>query len=728
LANTLFATLQATYALKYKSFLGLVFCFLLQAGSLVANHLMGSDITYHCIAKWKYEVTLTIYRDCNGVGLSSMQPLSVVCKNQTWTKSITLNLVSKRDITGQNLQCGVQSRCVSGQYPYGVEEFTYIGMLDLSSVSCTEFVLSWSLSARNAAITTGAANRKFYTEATLYTNLSACNSSPVFSTPAAALVCVGSDFTFNNGAIDTFDVNDSLSYRFVDPLSDPSQIIPYFPSWSATMPLTFYGYPNADLPIPKGFHLDSITGNLSFRPVAVNEATVIVLEVTEWRKENGAMRIVGITRRDMQIVVINCGSNSPPTIGGESVAVCPNQPVCIKITTDDVNPNDSVKISWNRGIAGATFQSSGGTVQHDTATICWTPTENDVRTTPYIFTITARDNGCPLGGQAVKAFTVYVDSKPTPAFTINDTAQCAKNQQFDFINTSTTNLGTFSSAWSFSDGQTVDAVDAKNIAFGDTGNFWVKLKLTSYYGCQDSVISSVKVYPHPNPNFELKNYYCTNTPAWGLSAATPGGVFSGKNCIDSTYNPTITGVDTIMYKVATHGCQSDTTKYTTVYPYPVLNLGPDTLICKTESVVFDVSYPNSTYLWQDGTTQPQYKVFEAGLYAVTLFNICDTLTDSVNVALCKYSFVPSVFSPNNDGLNDIFIPSFEGVAAMNMKIFDRWGGLIFESENPAIGWDGNFNNGAPVPIGVYLWYIELKFNTLGVIKRQTDKGNITLIR
>jgi gliding motility-associated-like protein len=714
---------------KYYGFFLLWAFVLISYSSTKANHLMGSDITYRCIDKWKYIVTLTVYRDCNGVTLGMQQQLRVSCNVSTWTKIVQLSFVGKRDITGLNPECNVPSRCLGWGYPYGVEEHTYTGELDLSAVVCDEFTLSWSLSARNAAITTGAASKNFYTSATLYTNLSACNSSPIFSTPAAALVCLGSDFTFNNGAIDTFDTNDSLSYKFTDPLSSANQPIPYFSSWSATKPLTFLGFPDETLPIPQGFHLDSITGNLSFRPIAVNQASVIVLEVTEWRKESGVMRIVGITRRDMQIIVIDCGTNSPPVIIGQSLSACPNQQVCIKINTTDANPRDSVKISWNRGIAGASYISSEGTVQRDTAIICWTPTESDVRTTPYVFTITARDNGCPLGGQAVKAFTIFVDSKPQPSYTVNDSEQCLKNHQFDFTNTSTTSTGIFNSFWSFSDGKKIDSVNAKNIQFDDTGIYGVNLKLKSFYGCEDSIYGTVRVLPHPNPNFTtLKKYYCIGSPSILLSPVTQGGVFSGKNIVGGEYLPTVYGLDTVWYTVTEDGCKSDTVKFTIVYPYPELNLGPDTIICKTEAIVLDATFPLSAYLWQDGNTQPMYTVTNAGLYKVTLFNICDTLTDSVNVSVCRYSFFPNAFTPNGDGFNDVFIPFFEGVGSMNMKIYDRWGGLVFESTEPNKGWDGNFATGETAPIGVYTWLIELKFNSFGTIRSQIENGTLTLLR
>jgi gliding motility-associated-like protein len=377
-----------------------------------ATHLMGSDITYRCISKWKYDITLTVYRDCGGTTLPTSQSLSVGCTNGSWSSSYSLSYIGKKDITGINQSCSTKSKCAGGSFNYGIEEYTFRATIDLSSVSCSEFRISWTQNARNSSISTGAANENFYTEAILKTNLSECNSSPTFTSPAASLICVGTDYIFNNGTLDTIDVGDSISYALVSPLRSKGNAIAYSGSWSAKAPVTFLGFPNTSTTYPGGFRLDSITGDLAFRPTKVNEVSVIVLEVTEWRKISGTMKVVGVTRRDIQVIIINCNGNSPPVITGVSKETCPNESVCIDISTSDANSNDSVKVQWNRGIPAATFSSSGGTIKHDTARICWTPKQSDVSTVPYTFTISAKDNGCPFSAQAVKGFTIFVYEPP----------------------------------------------------------------------------------------------------------------------------------------------------------------------------------------------------------------------------------------------------------------------------------------------------------------------------
>ncbi len=284
---------------KLLSFFILLFTLAI-TGEVNATHVMGSDITYKCLGNGRYEVTATVYRDCNGVQLSNT-PVQARCN--AGTRSFSLPKISVKDITGIDSRCPTQSRC-SGSYAYGIEEHTFKGIIDLSVLNCCEVTLSWSQCCRNSNISTGAANQNFYTEAVLNKCQTPCNSSPVFTSKPAALICVGQDFVFNNGALDTVDVGDSLSYRLVDPLSGQGAKISYSGSWSAQRPISFLGFPNAGLNQPAGFRLDPVTGDLSFRPTVQNQVTVLVLEVTEWRKINGVMTKVGITRRDMQIIVV----------------------------------------------------------------------------------------------------------------------------------------------------------------------------------------------------------------------------------------------------------------------------------------------------------------------------------------------------------------------------------------------------------------------------------------
>ncbi len=87
-------------------------------------------------------------------------------------------------------------------------------------------------------------------------------------------------------------------------------------------------------------------------------------------------------------------------------------------------------------------------------------------------------------------------------------------------------------------------------------------------------------------------------------------------------------------------------------------------------------------------------------------------------------FVPDIFTPNGDTLNDIFTPVFSGIASWSMEIYNRWGGKIYSFSSPSerpgeAGWDGTFK-GQPAPYGVYAYYINAKdYNGNAIIKKGT---------
>lgn len=323
--------------------------------------------------------------------------------------------------------------------------------------------------------------------------------------------------------------------------------------------------------------------------------------------------------------------------------------------------------------------------------------------------------------------------KPNPNFTINDSDQCLKTQNFIFTNTSTIDSGTFTNRWEFTDGTVF--TDSTNVTktFSNPITYDAELILTSNQNCKDSISKSIIVYPHPNPNFlGLKLVYCSDDPLLPLTPIVPGGIFEGKNMQNDTFVPIISGDDTVKYTVQVNGCFSDTSKYTRVFGLPNLGIGPDTTLCREEFIKYDISFPNSTYLWSTGSTSPFIRITEPGTYTANLFNICDTLTSTVVVTYRDYDcnfFFPNAFTPNGDGLNDIFLPYFEvDVIGMEFNVFNRWGEVIFTSTDLTKGWDGTYK-GEAVQDGVYMWTASLIINESGDnLYRHSTGGQVHLIR
>lgn len=177
-------------------------------------------------------------------------------------------------------------------------------------------------------------------------------------------------------------------------------------------------------------------------------------------------------------------------------------------------------------------------------------------------------------------------------------------------------------------------------------------------------------------------------------------------------------------------------------PYPVyfsslknFKIAGDTMTCLPNSVKLDATWTDvQKYLWQDGNTNTVYNATVSGNYSVQVTDIngC-TKKQSIHVDIqdcsgCKV-FLPNAFTPNNDGLNDVFMPLLPdchglGFEHYHMKIYNRFGQLIFQSNNPSVGWNGIFNNKTALQ-GVYVYVVQYNFFQS---KRVQMKGTVFLMR
>ncbi|MFQ5448826.1 MAG: hypothetical protein ACE5FF_18025, partial [Saprospiraceae bacterium] len=117
----------------------------------------------------------------------------------------------------------------------------------------------------------------------------------------------------------------------------------------------------------------------------------------------------------------------------------------------------------------------------------------------------------------------------------------------------------------------------------------------------------------------------------------------------------------------------------TVIPLPRLNPGRDTTLCLQQTLLLEASAGVAqSYLWQDGSTDPTFFVNAPGDYTVTGSNECGVRNAVYSVAYedCRQVYFPNAFSPNDDGINDVFLP-FDGgdvTVVRYFRVYDRWGG------------------------------------------------------
>ena len=158
----------------------------------------------------------------------------------------------------------------------------------------------------------------------------------------------------------------------------------------------------------------------------------------------------------------------------------------------------------------------------------------------------------------------------------------------------------------------------------------------------------------------------------------------------------------------------------------------DTLICPGSPVLLSVN-GGSNHQWQPatglnnpGVSSPIASPTINTVYTMQSENNCGSIDiDSISIMISEQSalFLPNAVSPNNDGINDVFLARVDQYDAFLLKIYNRWGRLIFESDNPNIGWDGQFNNNN-VMNSVFVYTIEVS-GSCGSIDK---KGNLSLIR
>ncbi len=160
-------------------------------------------------------------------------------------------------------------------------------------------------------------------------------------------------------------------------------------------------------------------------------------------------------------------------------------------------------------------------------------------------------------------------------------------------------------------------------------------------------------------------------------------------------------------------------------------LGPDTFLCPGDRIILDASSgTRSNYQWMDGITNVTRKVTTPGTYAVHVSNHCEEVYDEIIVHECENCavFIPNIFSPNDDGINDKIRPLSDcELLDYTFQIFDRWGNLLYQSNNPHEGWDGTFN-GHAINSGIFVW--QLSFSLIENNHKRNDRqtGSVAIIR
>lgn len=287
-----------------------------------------------------------------------------------------------------------------------------------------------------------------------------------------------------------------------------------------------------------------------------------------------------------------------------------------------------------------------------------------------------------------------------------------------------------------------------NISFSTTGVHAVRFYITDN-GCSKQRLQVVKVLPSPKANFISDTIGCepltVNFTNQTISSIPFNSVWQIQNKIfnvlDASYTFNSSGLYTVYLIVNdTNNC-SDTLKqidYIQVLPKPKAS-------ALVDPVQTDITNPVITFT--DNTTNTHTTYFDFGdnqysngvvnthtysdtgrynysLIVVTNFGCADTVKGIINIKGYNSFYIPNSFTPNNDGLNDRFKPIITNYNAATLKIFNRWGDMIFSTNDIEQGWDGRFkNSNSPPDVYVYQLSIDFVDGTAKIVD-----GKIVLIR
>ncbi len=429
--------------------------------------------------------------------------------------------------------------------------------------------------------------------------------------------------------------------------------------------------------------------------------------------------------------------------------------VCIKDSfaqfTDSTTISDGSELNylWNFGNAAAAPGTNTSTLKN--------PTHRYTLAGNYQVTLTVTSRaGCAI--TVVKTFTVN-GAIPTAGFEILNPAGLCSNKEVVFRNTSTVDFGDVGKIeWYFDydNAPTIKMIDETPVpnkeyrfaypVFSSPATKQIRIRMVAYSGgsCADEEIQTITLMAAPTVSFTALSNVCQEiapfriTQASELSGQTGIGTFSGPG-ISSTgiFNPAQAGVGThtLQYVFsANNGCSESISQTITVMPTPSVNAGRDTLILEGGETKLNAiaSGSNLTYKWipstglsRDDIPDPIASPIEDIIYTLTVTSdqACVSM-DNVRIKVLKQPEVPNAFSPNNDGMNDLWnVKYLESYVNASVKVFSRYGGIVYQSNKGySKPWNGQFN-GLDLPVGTYYYIIDPK--TKG---RKVISGAVTILR
>lgn len=725
-----------------------------------ALHIIGGEMTYVCLGEDPnnpgsnlYLITMKVYRDCYGNGAafdsapgSGTTATVTVYKGNSgfpFIQSISLAppIITNIDPSMVNNPCLVIPTNVC------VQEGIYNFQVSLPIDNAASYHLVYQRCCRNQTITNivnpDDAGSTYTVEITPLAQTT-CNSSPVFNNFPPVVICVNEPMLIDHSAFDA--EGDQLVYEFCSPLlgGSTNNVAPN-PDGPPPFNNVQYVLPNYTALKPLGVNtnvgINTNTGLITGTPVVQGQFVVGVC-VSEYR--NG--ELMSVVQRDFQFNVAYCEPTVFADLDGVDAGEVFKYYSCIDSTVLFTNestdeqfieeyiwefdiPGDNPLSFFERDIT-VTFPGPG----NYTGTMILNP-GTDCSDTASIEVIIAP----PINAD----FTASYDSCVAGPVNFTDITALGEVTVYEWL-------------WDFDDGNASTEQNPSH-QYEVPGLRNIQMIVTDEIGCKDTIEHFVNWYPSPPFIIVEPSSFigCPPKEISFLNLSAPidetydifwdfgdGGTATGVN---PTYTYETPGVFDISIEITSPiGCFKDKVFREWIYidslPVADFTYSPERVSSFEPTVEFTNESKHAVgWDWtfdKFGTTilkDPVFTFPDTGMIAVELivthlYGCQDTIVKIIDVEPLVTFFMPNAFTPNQDGKNEFFMAggAFRGIRDYDMKILNRWGGVVFESSDPNIGWNGLENNtGRMSQNGVYVYIVRFTGP-----RGQTHeyKGFATLIR
>ena len=269
---------------------------------------------------------------------------------------------------------------------------------------------------------------------------------------------------------------------------------------------------------------------------------------------------------------------------------------------------------------------------------------------------------------------------------------------------------------------------AQTITAGDVGLY--RVKATAGNGCSSfDTMRLVKLFDLPKPDLGPDSVICQGQTRTLRSTGNFASYTWSTNASGNTITVTSPGPYWLAVKDV-NGCRgSDTTRIPSIENPPRDFLANDTSICRYSTIVLQSNASFVHYRWNTGSVSPSIHAKEPGTYwlEATSANTCrgrDSIVVKINDCL-EGLFVPTAFTPNNNGSNDVLTPLLFGdVQSFNFQVYNRWGQLVFETTKRGVGWNGE-HRGKSQDTNLFVWKCTYQL-TGGKVERKS--GTVLVVK